>query len=183
MHFVRVISMPSLNISLEVNRMNIEKAREIVNQYGGALAKESVQLRRESLLPCDKNTIVIAHKLFIAYHIEWSILTDELENALTIAIGTLSGFIPDNEAREANAVLAAFKAGKISSDDQRMTDAMKLVTNLMYSPEIAEDFSNFIYSVRDLDREDPLYQQRICTLAGIEYISPKKKSFWASLFG
>jgi hypothetical protein len=163
--------------------MNLEKARAIVEKYGAALAKEEAPLRRESLLPSDKNTIIKATKLFIAYLIEFHGLTEDSEQSLISSIGYITAFVPDREAIEVNHVLESFTSGQIPSGDPRVGAAVKKATDAMYSSELADDIQRFIYEVHQLDREDPLYHQRIYTLAGIEYSLEKKRSFWASLFG
>jgi hypothetical protein len=163
--------------------LEVPKALEIVNHYGAAIASEEVAVRRLSLLPSNKETIVKAFKISTAYRIEFDTLTDELENALTASLGHLSAFIPDEEANEANATLKAVKEKKIATDDPKVQKALNLLTQVMYDPELADEFKHFINVVRSLDRDDPLFRQRVYTLAGVEYPPPRKKSFWASLFG
>lgn len=163
--------------------MKLDKAREIVNKYGAALAKEEAVLRRESLLPADKETIIKATKLFLAYLIEYDSLTEDAEQSMIVSIGGLGSFVPDKEAIAVNKVLKAFKAGEIPSGDPRIAAATSKITSTMINPELMNEVQNFIFDVRQLDREDTLFHQRIYTLAGIEYSPEKKKSFWGSLFG
>lgn len=163
--------------------MKLDKARKIINKYGAALATEEAILRRESLLPCDKDTIVKAAKLFLAYLIEYDTLNEDTEQSMITSIAGIGSFVPDKEAIEVNKVLHSMRAGEIPSDDPRIAPAMQKVTSKMISLELMSEIQNFILEVRLLDRFDPLYHQRIYTLAGIEYSPEKKRSFWRTLFG
>jgi hypothetical protein len=163
--------------------MKLSKAREIVNLYGGALSKlkDGEISRKVSLLPTDKETIIKATKLFVAYLIEFESLDKQAEDALIVSLSGIGTFVPDDRAMKINEAVKLIRSGVTEHEEEKKIFG-EFITE-MDGTNIIQDVEEFINSVYALNREDPLFHQRVYTLAGIEYSPSKKKSFWSSIFG
>lgn len=126
-------------------------------------------------------------KLWLAYEIQKGSLTAEFRNEICGAANRLPFFIEDEEARSLN-------AGKRNTSVARQTNlptkyfieqlkAETAVQNWMEKTLFAgmalqRDLTDFITQVEQFTKADPLYWQRVYTLAGLEYLPTKKRSFW-----
>ncbi|WP_339823456.1 hypothetical protein NST45_18470 [Paenibacillus sp. FSL R7-0163] len=155
--------------------MDLEQAEKIVNEYGAALAsgKEGEMARKISLLPCDKETIVKAYKLFIAHLIEYKSLEEKTKDALIVSLSGIGSFISDENAMDFNRSIKLYKSGMYDEyvSSEEYSNFMKNMVNI----DLMEEIEQFISDVSDLDEEDSLYHQRVYTLAGIEYVPEKQR--------
>lgn len=156
--------------------MNLVQAEKVVNDYGAALASgnEGEFARKISSLPANKDTIIKAYKLFIAHYIEYDILTEEIGNQLVLALCGINIFVTDSEAQTINSSASLRKVG-VPADDPRIRNSVQFMMKNGYDGVLFDEINEFIGQVQDLNKEDPLYHQRIYTLAGVEYI-PEESS-------
>ncbi|WP_342422323.1 hypothetical protein [Paenibacillus sp. FSL E2-0178] len=164
--------------------MKLEQAEKIVNAYGAALSsgKEGEMARRMSLLPCDKETIIKANKIYIAYLIRYKIINDKIMDALIVSLSGIGSFIEDNRANQINKSIQLYKSGEYDEyvNSKEYSEFLQGIVNI----NMIEDVQEFIETVYGFDDDDPLYFQRVCTLAGVEYIAERtnRRSFWKTLF-
>ncbi|GGF76707.1 hypothetical protein GCM10010912_22270 [Paenibacillus albidus] len=155
--------------------MNLEQAEKIVNAYGAALAsgKDGEMARKMSILPCDKETIIKAYKLFIAHLIEYRSFDEKTKDGFIVSLSGIGSFIEDENADNFNRSIKQYKTGMnkeyVTSEEYRNFMSNIVDVNLM------EEIEQFISDVSELDEEDSLYHQRVYTLAGIEYVPEKQR--------
>lgn len=115
--------------------MDLEQAEKIVNAYGAALAsgKEGEMARKVSLLPCDKETIIRAYKLFIAHLIEYRSLDEKMKDAFIVSLSGIGSFFDDEDADSFNR-------------------SLKLYRNGMYGEYVAsEEYRNFMNNMINIE--------------------------------
>ena len=153
------------DVRVESVTMTPIEAETIVQQYGAALARgtptERGIARYESYLPCSKERIKQATKVFLAFKIEYHSLEKEFTETLLGAVSHLNAFVPEETANRIN-------SSKHTLEDEEYWQ----FSRAMFGMDIREEMDNFILDVQALDRDDPLFHQRVFTLAGIPY-SPK----------
>jgi hypothetical protein len=154
--------------------MTPTEAETIVQQYGAALARgtpiESGIARYESYLPCSKERIKQAFKIFLAFQIEYQSLGKESTENLLGALSGLNAFVPAETADRIN------NSGH-SLEDKEYWE----FTQAMFGLDIRQEMDDFIGEVRGLDKDDPLFHQRVFTLAGLPY-SPKVEKGYIETF-
>ena len=146
-------------------------AERIVRAYGAALSRGSPDrgiARYDSYLPCSKDEIKQAVKLWLAFQIELGSLTKEPTENLLGAISFLNSFVPDEEAERINR-----SNGSLENEEY-----WYFVEN-MVSSEIREEIDDFIKEVMMLDPVDALFHQKVYTLIGIPYSTSIEKQYFS----
>ena len=139
-------------------------AERIVQQYGAALARgypDRGIARYASYLSHSRDEIKQASKLFLACRIEHDSLTNEVAENLLGAVMFLDSFVPDAQADRINQIHRTTQ----SLENEEYSTFISNMLNM----EIREEMDEFIVEVEALDPNDPLFHQRIYTLAGLEY--------------
>ena len=165
--------------------MNYKEAEIIISKYVDIIANRpnGTMAMRGTSLPCPKDKIVTAYKIFMAHVIKYSTLTKEQFNQYMILLNIIDSFINDEEAKMINDFY------KLSNDERHI-----LHTNHPKQFDWCMDFSlkmamsdkhdevvDFINNIHLLDMNDPLWCQRVYSLANIEYKPEYKKYFDNSL--
>lgn len=144
-------------------------AETIVQQYGAALAQgcpDGGIARYESYLPCSKEKIKQAFKLFLAYKIEYKSLTKEPTETLLGAISALNAFVSEEKANRIN-------NSKPSLENEEYWE----FTKAMFGLDVREEMDQFIIEIQGFDPDDPLFHQRVYTLIGLQYSPTIEKSY------
>lgn len=175
--------------------MTLEDAEKVVQEYGGVLAGNPHDglAQHASRLPHSPERIVQAMELLLAYKIHRGSLTEEFKNEIGSAASILPLFILDEDARRFNDIRRDYPAKFSELLTQEPTDrAKQALSELRKSFHEAAEWSDraaaagyslriklshFIETVRQFDPTDPLFWQRVYTLAGLEYPAAKKRSF------
>ena len=139
-----------------------------------------------SSLPHSPERIIQAMKLVLAHDIQNRSLTEETRNAIGTGASMLARFIDDREAQRLNSIKRNFKAsdcaGLPPDEFRKQVKIIDEVHNwtqnaMMAGLTLRRGLSDFIETVEQFDTIDPLYWQRVYTLAGVEYVVTKKRSF------
>ena len=169
-------------------QLSLQRAEQIIEQYADALARDIPGggiARFESWLPCQPETVAQAIKIVCALEIQSKTLTQEVRDGFGTAISSLSSFVPDEMAQRINATRNLSAQEKF---EQRNSSAFRELDDFRDRAQeglrLRLDLDNFINQVAQIDPNDPLYYQRAYTLAGVEYLAPKKKRrFWEIFSG
>ena len=170
--------------------MTLADAEKIVQEFGAALSRDNPNdgpASCASRLPHSPHTIVQAMKLWLAHDIQNGSLTEEFRNQIATAASMLLRFIEDKEARRLNTSRRSADArtrfpGLSAEEFKAAFNAIREVDDWALNATLAgsslrRDLSDFIATVEQFDPTDPLYWQRVYTLAGLEYPVTKKHSF------
>jgi len=154
--------------------MDYLKAENIVTGYASAVAKGFLDrdlVRYESCLPCSKDRIISAYKIFFAYVIKFKTLSrDDFKKHLMI-LNYIDTFVEDSQAIKINNFWKLDAAAKKELQEQD-PEITRLCTN--YSDHIViskgyEDVINFVQEAQKLDCHSQFYCRRIYELAQIKY--------------
>lgn len=170
--------------------MTLQDAEKIVREYGSVLTKESAADGHAfcvSHLPVSHQRIVQAMKLWLAHDIKNNSLTHAFRNEVESAASRLPYFIDDEEACRIN--MMCRRSSQKESNDLSTEEfiarakADVVMHEWMMQAQIRglslrSDLSDFIARVEKFEPADSLYWQRVYTLAGLEYSSKIKRSFW-----
>jgi hypothetical protein len=163
--------------------LSIKDAQEIVDQYATALTRsipDNGIARYMSWLPCTPEKIIQSFKILVAFEIQQQAMPKDLKNQFGSALSALPSFISDTKAQQIN----KFR-NKSSSERFELRNTQTYQDLDDFSTEsglqgfiIHSDFEDFLSMVEGFDLGDPLYFQRAYTLAGVEYVPPRKRRFW-----
>lgn len=145
-------------------------ADNIVQQFAAVLAVEPKYgeiARPASILPGSRRTIVSATKLLLGYLYRQRRLDESISSSLTVACMSLGQFCDDQLAASINrASILRERTPELSSFRRGMVDT-----------SIRFELQSFLDSVVELPASDPLWVQRLYTLAGLEYSPEYKDAF------
>jgi hypothetical protein len=145
-----------------------------------------------SQLPAPPQRIIQAMKLALASDIYSGGLTEDMRNSIGHGASFLPSFIPDDEAQRINNINRNFKVSDIRrlppDEAKKQIQIRGEVGNWKINAGTAgltlrHELEAFIESVQQYEPTDPIFWQRVYTLAGLEYSTPakpayKKRSFW-----
>ncbi len=139
--------------------MTLSQAAEIIQSYGDALQSPppgpAGPAKFASLLPCSHQKIKQAAMVRLADAYDQNRLQREFIDAVRCALMFLHHFIPDDKAVAVNS----------QTDAAARSEFMSEMTN--YS--VLDDIDDFVRKLTTLDRDEPLFWQRVYTLIGLEY--------------
>ncbi len=162
--------------------MTLKDAEKIVQQYASVLARDTPDgglADSESRLPHPGEKIIEAMKLWLAHDIQNRSLTEEFCNELGTAAARLPHFFEDEQARRMNAVLDQPAAVLDQPALAFKREAMELLLQAsLTGASIRSELRDFVSAVQQFDLDDPLYYQRVYTLAGVEYAPARNRSSW-----
>ena len=171
-------------------KMTLQDAERIVQEFGSTLSSESATdgpASCASRLPHSPDNIIQAMKLWLAHYIQNHSLTQGFRNELGTAACRLPYFVKDEEARRLNTTNCSFSPAQrtelTTEDFMARAKAVGAVHEWTTNAQIAgsslrSELSDFVATVEQFDPEDPLFWQRVYTLAGLEYPPARKRSFW-----
>ena len=170
--------------------MTLKDAEKTVQDYGAVLARghtDDGPASFASRLPCSSERIIQAMKLWLANDIKNRSLTEKFNNEIGSAASRLPYFIEDEEARRLNTIKsncsAAECAGLTTEEFIKRIKTVREVDDWIQNAmttglSLRCALSDFIAIVEQFDPNDSLYWQRVYTLANLEYLVTKKRSFW-----
>ena len=170
--------------------MTLQDAEKIVQEFSSALTSESLTdgpASFASALPNSPEKIVQAMKLRLANDIKNRSLAKNFCDEIKTVASRLPFFIADEEARRLNTTSRRFsrqERGNLSTEEfLARVKADQEVHEWALNASIAGsslrgELSDFIAAVEHFDPADLLFWQRVYTLVGLEYVAPKKRSFW-----
>lgn len=161
--------------------MNYPDAECIISRYVDATATthDGSIAKKEAWLPCSKNKIVIAYKIFMAHVILYKTLTKEEFDQYLMLLNMIDSFVSDDEAKIINNF---YSLNNEEIENIRKGNLEQYEFCLEYNKKIAmsdkhDDVVYFIQDVQKLDINDPLYCQKVYSLANLEYRSEYKSYF------
>jgi|GEM_PF-5573369 len=153
--------------------MDYLEAKTIVKKYVDAIADaESFIAHKESLLPCSKARIIIAYKVFMAHVVRYQTITTEEFNHLMNLLNLIDSFVSDDE-------WDLLKRLSLSNEPTEIKRYIEFGGNALMS-DLHDEVIVFIQEIQKLDTDDPLYPQKIYSLANIEYKPEYKNIFEGS---
>ncbi|NMC27201.1 MAG: hypothetical protein GYA42_03535 [Syntrophomonadaceae bacterium] len=162
--------------------MDCLKAENIVNGYAAAVAKGFLDrdlVRYESWLPCSKDRIVSAYKIFFAYVIKFKTLSrDDFKKHLMI-LNYIDTFVEDAQATKINVFWKLDTDAKKEFQEQypEITPLCKYYSDHILISKGYEDVINFVQEVQKLDCHSQFYCRKIYELAQIKYLPRYEKFF------
>lgn len=109
--------------------MDSRRAQTIVNLYGAVMERTAdlgLVLAPESMLPFSKELIEEAIRLLLS-HLPGS--DESTRNALEVGYITLATFVPDEDAKLAADVQAAFNSGDLNHEGWKYTERFQRILN------------------------------------------------------
>jgi len=153
--------------------MDYLEAKTIVKKYVDAIADaESFIAHKESLLPCSKARIIIAYKVFMAHVVRYQTITKEEFNHLMTLLNLIDSFVSDDEWN-------LLKRLSLSNEPIEFKRYIEFSGSALMS-DLHDEVVEFIQEIQKLDTADPLYPQKIYSLANIEYKPEYKNIFEGS---
>jgi hypothetical protein len=159
--------------------MKYSEAEEIIEKFVEVLAigtKTNDIARYQSLLPCSKDKIFDAFKIFLANAIKFnSFPSNILDNYIAI-VPTVNQFIDDDIADILNEMHKLKDLKLISQDKEKariyFDNRTKLFSTIEYN-----NILDFISGIKKLRNDDPQYCKKIYDLAGLRYYPDYEKDF------
>lgn len=154
--------------------MTLKDAEKIVLQYASVLARRDPKgglADCESWLAHPRDKIIQAMKLWLAHDIQHGSFTEDFYNEIATAAACLPGFFDDEQAHRMNAVLEG-PGGEPKAKVQEL-----LLQASVSGLSIRAELRDFVSAVQQLDVSDPLFYNRVCAIAGIEYAPSADGSF------
>jgi hypothetical protein len=169
-------------LNLPESYMSIEEATSISDNFTGILAEKQTTYAPVSLLPASKERIVKALMIWIAQAKREGCLDKVRGLTSTMLSGGLAFFIEDDVCELANN--ATMNKGDAIHSREWTAVRSSFMAEFTYSVNKGE-IDNFLRELDQISSNDPLYWQKIYSLAGVSFAPPesKKKSFWSGLFG
>lgn len=165
----------------ETDNYELFRSERIISGYVNAIADtpDKGMTRKQSWLPCSKEKIVTAYKIFMSHVLRYNTLTKEQFEQYMILLNFIDSFVKDEEAiiidNFYNLNNEEMQNYKIKSPEQ-FEYGLNFATKVNASDKYDEVVS-FIHDVQNLDKDDPLYCQKIYSLANLEYRPEYKRCF------
>jgi hypothetical protein len=173
--------------------MTLKEAEKIVAEYGSVLEiknpNEGPAFCKSRLLH-SPTEIMQAMKLLLAYNIQRGSFTEDFRNMIATGAMFLPYFIDDMEVRRLNTIKNNFssanRVGLSTRDFMERDKASEEVHDWSFNAlatgaGLRRELADFITAVELFDQNDPLYWQRVYTLAGLDYPPATKQSSWGWL--
>lgn len=163
--------------NLPESYMSITEATTITECFTNVLADKKTTFAPISLLPASKVRVFKAMMLWLARLKKDGLLDNASSVAATAVVG-LNFFIDDNDCFLAN-------DNSIKEGHQEYSRKMNIILNAGIELTNRFEVDAFIDELKKLSTDDPLYWQKVYTLAGVSMTpsESKKKGFWSWIFG
>ena len=167
--------------NLPESYMSVTEATTISDRFSDVLADKKTPHAPVSLLPASKVRIVKAMMIWLARLKKDGFFDHVSGVASTAAMGLIS-FIDDDDCVLANDD-SSLKEGH--PDHSRRLNILHKLGSELTEGRWMKEMEAFIDELEKLSTDDPLYWQKVYTLAGVSMTPPesKKKGFWSGLFG
>jgi hypothetical protein len=161
--------------------ISITEATTISDRFIDLLADKKTTYAPASLLPASKVRIVKAMMIWLA-RLKKDGHFDHVKSVASTAAGGLDWFIYDDDCVLANDD-SSLKEGH--PEHSRKRNIRRKWLSDFTEQRWMKELSAFINELEKLSMDDPLYWQKVYTLAGVSMTPPesKKKGFWSGLFG
>lgn len=162
--------------------MNYSEANYIVHKFVDAVAlgvPKGCTALRESVLPCSKDKIVDAYKVFMAHVVKHKTLSKEDFDRYLMLLKCLGAFVDDKEASMIDNFfrLSDSERIKIANNEPEKYNYcfgynLRRVRNARH-----DEVCQFVDDLQELDVDDPLWCEKVYNLANIEYKPEYKRYF------
>lgn len=159
--------------------MNFQDAKLIIDKYINALAKgieNNGIARYQSILPCSKEKIFDAFKIFLAHSIHNKPLPSEIfEKYLEVSL-YIDHFIEDEKAKIINELHAMGSYKEIMKDESKSKIFFDYRANISAVNKYLE-LVTFTNKIKELDCHSSDYCKKIYDLAEIKYYEDYENDF------
>lgn len=161
--------------------MDFLEADQILSDYGEAFfIKDTERHRSENELKNTKKEIVLAFKIWYIREIKFPTLSQEEFAIHNNAIISLGIFAPHNDACFLNDYDKAIENKQEKEFIEAHPGGYKLISSIrrkIFDTKAHDEVIKFVDSIKELDKQDPLYYQKAYMLADTEYRTEYKETF------
>jgi hypothetical protein len=160
--------------------MKFIEAKYIIDKYISALAKGTAPngiARYQSLLPCSKEKIYDAFKIFLAYSIKHNSYPPEILGKYIASSAYVTSFINDDHVEIFDEMFAQNKLYLIEKDDQESNIFIQYWESMLSVDEF-DKITSFVEKIQKLDLKDRYYCRKVYELAGLKYYSDYEDDFF-----
>lgn len=162
--------------------MDYREAEEIVNGYAAAVArgvKNGNLVRYQSWLPCPKDRIVTAYKIFLAYVIKFKTISRDDFKKHFMILNYIDSFVEDAEAKRINSYWQLDDTAKhlFCKTEPELAHICRIYSDHMQISARYDEVVNYVQKIQNLDCYSQMYCRKIYELANVSYSSRYEKYF------
>jgi len=159
--------------------MNYSEAKYIIEKYVEALSigtKANEIARHQSLLPCSKEKIFDAFKIFLSHAIKFNSYPSTILDKYIAIVSSVNQFLDDNIADIINEMHNLKDLNLISQYKEKARIYFENRTKLFSTIEY-NNILDYIGEIQKLNNDDPEYCKKIYGFAGLRYYPEYERDF------